>query len=66
MLRARRPAMPPGAHDMAREHRVLSRLGDAFPLAPRSLHLCQDKAVIGVAFQLIEFHEGTVIKGDDR
>ena len=58
--------LPPGAHDMAREHRVLSRLGDAFPLAPRSLHLCQDAAVIGVPFQIIEYREGTVIKGDDR
>jgi aminoglycoside phosphotransferase (APT) family kinase protein len=51
---------------MAREHRVLSRLGDVFPLAPRSLHLCQDASVIGVPFQLIEYREGTVIKGDDR
>jgi aminoglycoside phosphotransferase (APT) family kinase protein len=58
--------LPPGAHDMAREHRVLSRLGDAFPLAPRSLHLCQDKAIIGVPFQIIEYRAGTVIKGDDR
>lgn len=58
--------LPPGAHDMAREHRVLSRLGDAFPLAPRSLRLCTDTAVIGVPFQLIEYREGTVIKGDDR
>lgn len=58
--------LPPGAHDMAREHRVLSRLGDAFPLAPRSVHLCEDKSVIGVPFQIIEFREGVVIKGDDR
>ena len=64
----RRPpsgGLPPGAHDMAREHRVLSRLGDAFPLAPRSLHLCQDQTVVGVPFQLIEYREGVVIKGDD-
>lgn len=58
--------LPPGAHDMAREYRVLSRLGDAFALAPRSLHLCQDTSVIGVPFQIIEYREGTVIKGDDR
>lgn len=57
--------LAPGAHDMAREHRVLSRLGEAFALAPRSLHLCQDTSVIGVAFQLIEYREGMVIKGDD-
>jgi aminoglycoside phosphotransferase (APT) family kinase protein len=58
--------LPPGAHDMAREHRILSRLWRALPLAPQSLHLCEDRAVIGVPFQLIEYRPGLVIKGDDR
>ncbi|MFM9940741.1 MAG: phosphotransferase family protein [Hyphomicrobiaceae bacterium] len=58
--------LPPGAHDMAREHRILSRLWQALPLAPRSLHLCEDRTVIGVPFQLIEYRPGLVIKGDDR
>lgn len=58
--------LPPGAHDMAREHRILSRLWQALPLAPRSFHLCEDRAVIGVPFQLIEYRPGLVIKGDDR
>lgn len=58
--------LPPGAHDMAREHRILSRLWQALPLAPRSLHLCEDRDVIGVPFQLIEYRPGLVIKGDDR
>ncbi len=57
--------LPPGAHDMAREHRVLSRLWKKLPLAPRSVHLCEDKSVIGVPFQLIEYRAGIVIKGDD-
>ncbi len=57
--------LPPGAHDMAREHRVLSRLGKAFPLAPTSLHLCADTTILGVPFQLIEYRPGIVIKGDD-
>src|SRR6202790_1407437 len=38
----RRPPLgpiPPGAHDMRREHRVLSVLHRAYPLAPRSLLL---------------------------
>ncbi len=64
----RRPpdgVLPPGAHDMAREHRVLSHLSKVFPLAPDSVHLCTDDAVIGVPFQLIEYREGLVIKGDD-
>ena len=45
--------LPPGAHDMAREHRILSRLWRALPLAPESVHLCEDKTVIGAPFQLI-------------
>jgi aminoglycoside phosphotransferase (APT) family kinase protein len=58
--------LPPGAHDMKREHRILSRLHSALPLAPRSLHLCEDLSVLGVPFQIIEYRPGLVIKGDDR
>ncbi len=69
MLVLRRPPdgdLPPGAHDMAREHRILSRLWQALPLAPQSVHLCEDRAVIGVPFQLIDYRPGLVIKGDDQ
>jgi aminoglycoside phosphotransferase (APT) family kinase protein len=69
MLVLRRPPdgeLPPGAHDMSREHRILSRLWRALPLAPESVHLCEDRSVIGVPFQLIEYRPGLVIKGDDR
>jgi aminoglycoside phosphotransferase (APT) family kinase protein len=57
--------LPPGAHDMAREHRILSRLWRALPLAPRGLLLCEDADVIGVPFQIMEFRDGLVIAGDD-
>ncbi len=53
--------LPPGAHDMAREHRILSRLPDALAFVPRSLHLCDDEAVIGVKFQILEYREGIVV-----
>lgn len=56
--------LPPGAHDMVREHRILSRLWRAFSLAPRSLHLCTDAGVIGVPFQLLEYRHGAVIRGN--
>lgn len=56
--------LPPGAHDMAREHKILSRLWQAFPLAPRSRHLCEDRSVIGVPFQLIDYRAGIVLRGD--
>lgn len=57
--------LPPGAHDMKREHRVLSNLSKVFDPAPNSLHLCEDPAVIGVPFQIMEYRPGLVIKGDD-
>lgn len=53
--------VPPGANDMAREHRVLSRLGDAYPLAPRSLHYCEDPSVLGAHFLIMEYRQGLVI-----
>jgi aminoglycoside phosphotransferase (APT) family kinase protein len=62
----RRPPLGPlphGAHDMEREHRVLSRLCSAWPLAPRSLHYCADPSIAGAPFQLLEYREGVVISG---
>lgn len=63
----RRPPLgpiPPGAHDMRREHRVLSRLYRRFPLAPRSLLLCEDESVIGAVFIVEERRHGFVIRDD--
>ena len=65
LRRAPSGPLPKGAHDMAREHRVLSRLSEHFPLAPRSLYLCEDAQVIGAPFQVIEFRKGRVFRGDD-
>ncbi len=56
--------LPKGAHDMAREHLILSALGDQLDLAPRSLHFCDDPSVIGAPFQLLEFRAGSVIRAD--
>jgi len=61
----RRPPLgpvAPSAHDMTREHRVLSRLWQKFPLAPRSFVLCQDKEILGVDFHVLERKEGFVIR----
>jgi aminoglycoside phosphotransferase (APT) family kinase protein len=62
---ARRPPfgpLPPSAHDMAREYRVLSRLWEAFEPAPRAILLCEDRAIIGAPFFVMERREGAVIK----
>ena len=53
--------LPPGAHDMAREYRVLSRLWREYPLAPRAFHLCEDTSVLGAPFFLMEYRPGIVI-----
>ena len=61
----RRPPLgpvAPSAHDMGREHRVLSRLWRKFPLAPRSFVLCQDKDILGVDFHVLERKEGFVVR----
>jgi aminoglycoside phosphotransferase (APT) family kinase protein len=42
------------AHDMAREHRVLSALGPTPVPVPRTLHLCTDPAVLGAPFYVME------------
>lgn len=63
----RRPPAGPiaeGANDMAREWRVLSRLGVGFPLAPKGLLYCDDLDVLGASFQLLEFREGIAIGGE--
>src|SRR5256884_8867926 len=61
----RRPPLgpiPPGAHDMRREHRVLSVLHRRFPPAPRSLLLCEDESIIGTVFIVEERRHGFVIR----
>jgi aminoglycoside phosphotransferase (APT) family kinase protein len=55
--------LAPGAHDMAREHRALSKLWQAFDRAPRSFLLCQDHSVIGADFFVMEYRTGEVIWG---
>lgn len=56
--------LPKGAHDMAREHQVLSALSGKLDLAPRSLHFCSDESVAGAPFQILEFRAGRVIRGE--
>jgi aminoglycoside phosphotransferase (APT) family kinase protein len=53
--------LAPGAHDMSREFRVLSRLWKVFPAAPRALVLCEDPTVIGAPFFVMEYRAGVGI-----
>jgi aminoglycoside phosphotransferase (APT) family kinase protein len=46
------------AHDMAREYTVITALGPTAVPVPRTLHLCQDPAVLGAPFYVMERVEG--------
>ncbi len=53
------------AHDMAREHRIISALaGSAVPVAP-TCGLCEDPAVNGAPFYVMDFVAGTVLHDRD-
>ncbi|MDE2481680.1 MAG: phosphotransferase family protein [bacterium] len=63
----RRPPLgpvPKHAHDMRREHAVLSKLHASFALAPQSYHLCTDHTVIGSDFVVEERKHGIAIRRD--
>ena len=56
---------PPGqllksAHQVDREYRVMKALEATDVPVPRMLHLCEDDGVIGTAFFVMEFVDGTV------
>lgn len=57
--------VPPRAHDMAREYRVLAAVHPHFALAPRPLLLCEDPSVIGAVFFVMERRKGLVIRTDE-
>lgn len=48
------------AHDMAREHRILSCLSSAGAPVPRTLGLCEDPQVTGAAFYVMEHVDGLI------
>ena len=52
----------PGAHDMKREYRVLSKLYKVYDPAPRAYHLCENHDVIGSDFIVIERRRGVVLR----
>lgn len=61
----RRPPLGPVApksHDMGREYRTLSCLYKGYPLAPRAYVFCEDAAIIGAPFFVMERRQGIVIR----
>jgi aminoglycoside phosphotransferase (APT) family kinase protein len=54
--------LAPGAHDMKREYRVLSRLWRRFDRAPRAYFFCDDPGVLGADFFVMERRRGEVVR----
>jgi aminoglycoside phosphotransferase (APT) family kinase protein len=55
----------PTAHDMTREHTVITALGSTGVPVPRTLGLCTDVAVNGAPFYVMSFVEGHILR-DER
>ncbi len=58
LRRPPRPPLPPSAHDVLREARVLRGLEGSGVPVPRVLATCSDEALLGVPFYVMEFLDG--------
>jgi aminoglycoside phosphotransferase (APT) family kinase protein len=54
----------PKAHDMGREFRVLQAVHPHFREAPNVFHLCEDAAVLGSVFFLMERRHGLILRDE--
>jgi aminoglycoside phosphotransferase (APT) family kinase protein len=50
------------AHDMGREYRVLSRLHETYPVAPKVILYCDDLSVLNAPFYLMEPIRGVILR----
>lgn len=62
LRRPPRPPVPPKAHDVLREHRLISALYETGVPVPRAIMACADETVIGAPFYVMERIEGLVIR----
>jgi aminoglycoside phosphotransferase (APT) family kinase protein len=60
LRRPPRPPLPPSAHDVLREARLLTAVADADVRTPTVLATCGDESVIGAPFYVMEKVEGDV------
>ncbi len=54
------------AHDMAREHRIITAVGQTDVPVPRTLGLCTDDEVNGAPFYVMEYVDGVVLDSPER
>ena len=64
LRRPPRGAKAKSAHDMGREFTIQSKLAPVFPYVPPMVAFCQDEAVIGSEFYVMERLEGTILRAD--
>jgi aminoglycoside phosphotransferase (APT) family kinase protein len=64
LRRPPRPPLPPSAHDVLREWRLLDAVKETAVRAPRTLLACDDESVIGAPFYVMEYVEGTVVTSE--
>jgi aminoglycoside phosphotransferase (APT) family kinase protein len=57
--------VPPKAHDMAREYRILERVHPVYTLAPRPFLLCEDTSITGSTFYVMERRHGLVVRTEE-
>ncbi|HEY2258139.1 MAG TPA: phosphotransferase family protein [Solirubrobacteraceae bacterium] len=61
LRRPPRPPLPPSAHDVLREARIISALAGSEVPVPRVLATCDDESLLGVPFYLMEYLDGVVL-----
>jgi aminoglycoside phosphotransferase (APT) family kinase protein len=54
----------PTAHDMGREHRIISAVGPAGIPVPAALGYCADPAVTGAPFYVMDFVDGYILRAE--
>ena len=64
LRRPPRPPIPPSAHDVLREARLLTGVQEADVRTPPVLAVCDDESVIGAPFYVMEYIEGVVVTTD--
>jgi aminoglycoside phosphotransferase (APT) family kinase protein len=61
LRRPPRGPLPPSAHDVLREARLIGAIVEADVRTPRVLATCDDESVIGAPFYVMKYEEGVVI-----
>jgi aminoglycoside phosphotransferase (APT) family kinase protein len=64
LRRPPRPPLPPSAHDVLREARLLAALEATGARTPRILATCEDESVLGVPFYVMAEEHGHVITSE--